>query len=265
MPCIALFDSGVGGLSVLTAINQHIPDANIIYFADHQASPYGDKDPQWLNSRIIKLVSLLDRKHHPDVIVIACNTASTMCLDALRARTKTPIVGVVPAIKTAAHLSMTQSIGVLATPTTINSTYLDQLIQDFAVGCTVTKVASTELVTMAEKKLNHQPINLHELNNVIAPFIQNKCDLVVLGCTHFPHLINELIGLAPDIHWIDSGTAIARRCASVLSNIATSTHSNSIQHTPCFFYSTGHIDAGLKRTVKSMGFEQIHNISVTDN
>jgi glutamate racemase len=263
LPCIALFDSGVGGLSVLSAIQQHIPNADIVYFADHKSSPYGNKDPLWLNTHIVNLVRELDDHHNLDAIVIACNTASTLCLEQLRAHIKTPIIGVVPAVKTAASLSLNQSIGVLATPATIHGQYLKDLITTFASHCQVTTVGSTELVTIAENKLNKAAIDQQILADTIQPFLKAKCDYVVLGCTHFPHLREDLSALAPHINWIDSANAIAKRCASVIanSNIALQTNSSELHS---IFYSSAQIDIGLQETLMTIGFTDIHPMTQLD-
>lgn len=266
MSCIALFDSGVGGLSILPAIKQNIPNTDIIYLADHHAAPYGNKDPKWLNTRILELVSQLDKRHNLDAIIIACNTASTICLEGLRTTINTPIIGVVPAVKTAAHLSVNQSIGILATPSTINGTYLQSLINDFASQCNVTKVGSTELVTMAEKKLSQQPINYDTLHTIISPFIEARCDVVVLGCTHFPHLIEELTKLAPHIRWIDSADAIAKRCVNVLTDshaLVANQNVTSKLTGKSIFYSTAPINVNLKESIESIGFKQTQTFATT--
>lgn len=259
MPRIALFDSGVGGLSILPAIEHSIPHTQVIYLADHKAAPYGNKSPLWLNTHIIELINDLEKHHKLDIIIIACNTASTICLDSLRAITSTPIIGVVPAVKTAAQLSQNQSIGILATPATIDGQYLQNLITNFAPQYTVTKVGSTELVTMAEQKLSGRAIDREILRRIILPFIDARCDTVVLGCTHFPHLLEELTTLAPQIQWIDSANAIAKRCTSVLKALNLLPLSTqtlpAIEH-QSIFYSTARIHLDLKVTLETMGFKQ---------
>lgn len=264
MSCIALFDSGIGGLSVLSAVQQHIPNADIVYFADHKSSPYGNKDPLWLNTHIVDLVSKLDNLHTLDAIVIACNTASTLCLEQLRARINTPIIGVVPAVKTAASLSRNQSIGVLATPATTNGQYLKDLITAFASHCQVTTVGSTELVAMAEHKLNKAAIDQQILSDTIQPFLKAKCDYVVLGCTHFPHLREDLNALAPHIKWIDSADAIAKRCASIMADANHALHTGSTGLNS-IFYSSAHIDLGLQETLQKIGFTDIRPMAQLTN
>ncbi len=267
LTCIALFDSGVGGLSLLPAIKNAVPHCDIVYLADHAHSPYGNKDLQWLNQRMEYLVTELQKQHPIDVVVIACNTASTVCLNTLRQTTNIPVVGVVPAIKTAAQLSNNNAIGILATPATIQGTYLKGLIEEFSQSDYVTQIGTTKLVEMAENKLSQQPIELSQLNRIIAPFIHAQCDVVVLGCTHFPHLIDELQQCAPHIHWIHSAHAIAKRCKTLLKNhsIDTTTDqqetlkkTSKIGHTK--FYSTANISQPLHTTLEKMGFNDIQHL-----
>ncbi len=266
MTCIALFDSGVGGLSILPALENVIPHADIVYLADHAHSPYGSKDAQWLNSRMAELVTQIEKQHQPDIIIIACNTASTLCLDNLRALTQTPIIGVVPAIKTAAQLSERKFIGILATPVTVAGEYLQALINEFASTCHVTKVGSTELVTMAERKLCNSAIDTVKLQTLVAPFVTSQCDVVVLGCTHFPHLLTELKQCAPHIQWIDSANAIAKRCEHLLAALPTKSdaphQANNHLTKQAYFYSTGLIDAQLTQTLYNMGFHQINSKAI---
>ena len=264
MPRIALLDSGIGGLSVLQATKQQIPNASIVYFADHAYSPYGNKDITWLNHHIVQLVKALNQQHQLDAIIIACNTASTLCLEQLRQCTNTPIIGVVPAVKTAANLTINQSIGILATPTTINGEYLKSLILDFANQYQVTKVASTELVSIAEKKLNKQPIDQEAIAHIIEPFIKSNCDYVVLGCTHFPHLKEELTALAEHINLIDSADAIAKRCISLLNHSTPPQDIKTPEPDMCF-YSSAYIESGLQQTLTEFGFTDVQaNVQLYD-
>ena len=266
MTCIALVDSGVGGLSILPAIKTVIPHADIVYLADHAHSPYGRKDAQWLNNRMAELVTLIEEQHQPDLIVIACNTASTVCLDNLRTLTQTPVIGVVPAIKTAAQLSEKKFIGILATPATVAGEYLQALIDEFASTCHVTKVGSTELVTMAEHKLSKGVVDTVRLQTIVAPFVSSQCDVVVLGCTHFPHLLTELKQCAPHIQWIDSASAIAKRCAHLLAALSIRSdvppQANSSPSNQTHFYSTGPIGAQLSQSLRNMGFDQINSMAI---
>ncbi|MBX2807061.1 MAG: glutamate racemase [Cellvibrionaceae bacterium] len=210
---ILIFDSGVGGLSIVQAVRQQHPHARIHYASDNQAFPYGTKTEDELIARVKKVLHKLQHIVAPDIIVIACNTASTVVLPHIRDRFYQPIVGVVPAIKPAGEISRSRVIGLLATPGTINRDYTKKLIADFAAQCRIISVGSSELVRLAEAKLQQQTINTAQLKPIIAPFHQQTgLDTLVLACTHFPLLIHELQQALPHIsHWVDSGDAIARR------------------------------------------------------
>lgn len=223
-PHILVFDSGIGGLSITQAIQSRIADIEITYLADNKLFPYGLLEEEQLISRVVNLVSALaeNNLHSPlDLVVIACNTASTSVLPAIRQRLSLPIVGVVPAIKPAAQISKSKTIGLLATPGTIKRDYTDQLIAAFAKDCRVIKVGSTELVHLAEQKLRGDVIAENTIRSIILPFLEfdgsDPLDTIVLACTHFPLLSKELTAAMPQInHWVDSGEAIARRVESLL-------------------------------------------------
>ena len=251
---IAFIDSGVGGLSVLEAVKASFPNSQLIYFADQQHAPYGDKTADWLIDRTLALANFLNNEHQPDCIIIACNTASTLSLQPLRQHISTPIVGVVPAIKPAAEQSPTGRIGILATPATINGKYIQSLIHEYADHCLVTKVASTELVLMAEAKLAGYPINMSQLQTIIQPIIQNHCDHVVLGCTHFPLLKDELTTLCPDIQFVDSAQAIAKRCNALLKQ-RTDTLDTCINQN--IFYSSQTVSPHLFHHLRKLEFHDV--------
>src|SRR5690606_22891926 len=148
----------------------------------------------------------------PKLAVVACNTASTVALPRLRSQFALPIVGVVPAIKPAARLSANRIIRLLATPGTVARPYTQKLIDQFAADCEVIRVGSSELVEQAERKLRGEPVDLDLLRRIMAPIIEGGADTVVLGCTHFPLLQQELqLAAGRPLQWVDSGAAIARR------------------------------------------------------
>ena len=214
-----IFDSGIGGLSVSAHIAAHMPDMRLIYAADDAFRPYGNKSQDQLKARLPALLRTLELATQPDVIVIACNTASTAALPDIRKICRAPIVGVVPAIKPAAQLSQAKAIGVLGTPGTISRSYVGGLIRDFASACEVSLHGSTALVEMAERKLAGQPVDISALGQEIAPLFAGRTspDIIVLACTHFPLLADELSLAAPKgVTFIDSGEAIARRVKSLL-------------------------------------------------
>lgn len=222
---IAFFDSGLGGLSVAQELFSHpqvasLSISQLSYIADTEAYPYGNKLDAWLNERILKVVLESHQRLLPDMWVIACNTASTLVLDALRAKIHVPIIGVVPAIKPAAAASKSKVIGVLATPATVARNYTAQLITNHAPGCQVLLHGSDTLVHESEKQLLGGDINLAVLQKNIDALMNKPngeaIDAIVLGCTHYPLIKAELGSLAPDVaYWVDSGEAIARRVISL--------------------------------------------------
>ena len=215
---ILVFDSGVGGLSILHEIQQRVVGCNLFYACDNEVFPYGTKDEAWLVKRVDHVLKQLVAELQPDVMVVACNTASTVALPKIRSHFKKPVVGVVPAIKPAAANSKSKVIGLLGTPGTVKRQYTQQLIDDFAHHCDVIRVGSSELVEIAEQKLRGQAADRQQLADIIAPFFEHPAlDSVVLACTHFPLLAEELESVSPSpVTWIDSGEAIARRVQSIL-------------------------------------------------
>ncbi len=217
-----VFDSGVGGLSVLDAmIEARLPLA-FDYAADNAWLPYGAKSDAALQARVPALLSVLGDELSPDIVVMACNTASTIALEASRAALPVPIVGVVPPIKPAAALSKTGAIGLLATPATVARAYTDDLIARFASGARVVRFGSTALVAAAEAKLAGGAPNASAISEAITGLFDapggSEIDVVALACTHFPLLRAELEAAAPPgVTWLDSGAAIARRVADVLN------------------------------------------------
>jgi len=245
---ILVIDSGVGGLSVCQSILAQQPQLRIIYFADSAYFPYGLLPEEQLSERLQQIVSGMLALHQPKLVVLACNTVSTLVLPELRARYDIPFVGVVPAIKPAASLSISKRIGLLATPATVNRPYTGQLIQDYAQDCEVIKVGSSELVHEAEKLLAGQSVSMDVLSAVLKPFKGEHgrilVDTVVLGCTHFPLLKTQLSELLPGVAWVDSGQAIANRVSHLLAAMPERAFS---ENTPSA--TTGHVNADITHQV----------------
>jgi glutamate racemase len=220
-PTILAADSGLGGLTIVAEIRKALPRARLAYLCDNAFFPYGTRPDAELLAHFLGVMNQAVARVHPDLIVTACNTISTICLPQLRAATSIPVVGVVPAIKPAAQQSRRKIIGLLATPATVNRPYTDDLIQRYAADCTVLRIGSAELVEMAEARLLGEAINRARLERILAPFFNRPAeaqpDVVVLACTHFPLLRAELQAAGPaDVAWIDSGAAVARRVVHVL-------------------------------------------------
>jgi glutamate racemase len=218
---IGIYDSGVGGLSIAACVQVAIPDAHYFYLCDNLNFPYGTKPDDEVIAFAIKNSLNFVETYQIDILVIACNTASTVALEAVRSAVKIPVVGVVPAIKPAALLSKSKSIGLLATPATVKRPYTRKLIDDFSNGCKVTLQGSSVLVDIAEKKLRAVTISKESIKTEVDQLLirDPAIDVIVLGCTHFPLLKDELVHLFPNIAWVDSGNAIASRVKSLYSTI----------------------------------------------
>lgn len=226
MASIVVYDSGVGGLTVYQEIVQRCTDNDIVFVSDNDAFPYGTKTEKELVERVVAVVERISHQYSPDVLVIACNSASTVVLPVLRDRFDFDVVGVVPAIKPAAHVSNTKRICLLATPGTVARRYTDELISGFASDCDVIKIGSTELVQLAEQKLRGKALDISQISAIIKPVIDDVCiDVIVLACTHFP-LLNKEIERVLNINHrevilIDSGAAIAQRVSFLLEKYIT--------------------------------------------
>ncbi|WP_170961678.1 glutamate racemase [Vibrio genomosp. F6] len=212
---VLVFDSGVGGLSVYQEIKCLLPQLDYIYIFDNEAYPYGELEQSVLIQRVKALVLDFVAKHEVDLVVIACNTASTIVLPTLREELTIPIVGVVPAIKPASLLS-TKAVGLIATPATVTREYTHDLIKSFSLDKNVKLLGSTRLVDMGEEKLRGESVNIDELATILSPLV-NHIDVAVLGCTHFPLIRDEIQQvLGSNVVLIDSGKAIARRVEELL-------------------------------------------------
>jgi glutamate racemase len=222
IPTILVFDSGLGGLTVLREIVRARPDARYVYAADDAFFPYGQHSEDAIVARVVPVIGELIAAHAPDLVVIACNTASTLVMGHLRRAWPVPFVGTVPAIKPACARSVSKRVSVLGTSGTVKREYTRTLIADFAGGCDVTLVGSADLASMAEAQLGGGSIDDADLLAEIAPcFVDRgaagRTDTVVLACTHYPLLLARFMALAPwPVTWIDPAPAIARRVVELL-------------------------------------------------
>ncbi|KQU52931.1 glutamate racemase [Sphingomonas sp. Leaf339] len=215
---ILFFDSGVGGLSVVGPTLALLPHARIVYAADSAGFPYGTKSEAEIAARVPALLGRLVERYRPRLVVIACNTASTIALPAVRAALDVPVVGTVPAIKPAAAMSATRVIGVLGTEATVRQPYVDDLAARFASDCRVLRHGSAALVEIAEAALAGEPPSLDrigtELQGLFAQNGGDRIDVIVNACTHFPLLEDDMIVVAPPgVRFVDGGPGIARRIA----------------------------------------------------
>jgi len=259
MAGVVIFDSGVGGLSIyqeikklLSADQTHQQASRrdreaqpLIFFSDNAAYPYGLKSDQQLLDRVAKVADAINDEFQPELLVVACNTASTVALPLLRGRLACEVVGVVPAIKPAAHLSKNKVIGLLATPATIRRSYTESLIEEFAADCKVIKVGSSELVDLAELKMAGQAVELPLLEHILEPLLQNQV----------------LAKYSRKIKLVDSGAAIARRVESLLGRSNLPVGDEPIEDIACFSQAISS-DSDLSSAMQSFGITQIRTIQI---
>jgi glutamate racemase len=220
-PTILVFDSGLGGLTVFREIKAARPDARYIYLADDAGFPYGHLDEDRLIARIVDVLGGAIGEHKPDLVVVACNTASTLALGELRTRFRVPFVGTVPAIKPACAQSVTKRVTVLGTQATVGREYTRALIREFASGCDVHLVGSPRLAGYAEAELAATPAADRAIATEISGCFIDKdgrrTDTIVLACTHYPLLLERFRANAPwPVTWLDPAPAIARRVADLM-------------------------------------------------
>lgn len=266
MALVAIYDSGVGGLSIAQEVLRTSPQHDYLFLSDNQAFPYGTKSKQDLLERSLAIVGRLDENFCIDVLIVACNTASTVVLPMLRERFDFDVIGVVPAIKPAAQLSQTKHIALLATPATVKRPYTDQLIERFAGDCEITKIGSSELVLIAEDKLYGRALDHSRIDTILKAVIENtEIDVLVLACTHFPLLRTEIeqcfVRNARDISLVDSGQAIAKRLASICGESPT------VANTAVPGMRTALVSASINqdrftKTLADYGFDELQLLSV---
>lgn len=220
---ILVFDSGIGGLGVVAALNQLAPGLPLTYLADNGFFPYGDKPDETLVPHILRVIGEAIAREKPEAVVIACNTASTIALTALREAFALPFIGCVPPIKPAAAASRTRSIGVLATKATARRPYLNGLIETFAPDCTVHTLGAPALAELAEQKFRGATV---DVATAIAPLFAQPggtaIDAVALGCTHYSFLLPEFMALRPDISWHDPAMPVARQTLKIIEPLSLS-------------------------------------------
>ena len=221
VPTIMVFDSGLGGLTVFSEVLKARPDARFVYAADDAGFPYGRLSEPVLVARVLAVMERLIGLYDPELVVIACNTASTLVLPHLRERFSVPFIGTVPAIKPAARATRTGYVTVLATPATVARDYTRDLVETYAGGCKVNLVGSRRFAGFAEAELAGAPVSDGELLAELEPcFVQDggsRTDVVALACTHYPLLLPRLENLAPwPVTWIDPAPAIAKRLVQLI-------------------------------------------------
>lgn len=252
---ILMFDSGIGGLTVLREARVLMPDRRFVYVADDAAFPYGNWEEPALKQRILGLFAELLERFKPELSVIPCNTASTLVIEAIRERFPGhPFVGTVPAIKPAAERTRSGLVSVLATPGTVKRQYTRDLITQWASKCHVRLVGSQKLAALAETYMREGFVDEQAVAEEIAPcFVEQdgrRTDIVVLACTHYPFLVNRMRKTAPwPVDWIDPAEAIARRALSLLNG---SQAARTVEPDLAVFTS-GRADFATRRLMQGFG------------
>lgn len=263
---IGILDSGVGGLSIWKEIVRKLPNESTIYLADSVNCPYGDKTPKEIYILAKRLVEFLLEKK-VKLIVLACNTITVFCIDRLRSDfPQIPIVGTVPAVKTAAQMSKNKKIGILSTESTAKSNYQKGLIKKFAKDCFVINKGDSELVPYIEKGDTKSEKVKKILRDALEEFLTKGVDTITLGCSHFPFLKTQIQDIMGDkIKILDSGKAIARQVKRVLTNNNHLYLSNNPSYT---FYTTGNTEEFTQVSRRLLGrkispsINEVHKVSL---
>lgn len=240
---LLFFDTGIGGLSILRESRALIPEAPFVYAADYAGMPYGMKSEAELAARVPAILGRLVERYRPALVTIACNTASTIALDHVRSALDVPVVGTVPAIKPASEITKTGTIGLLGTTATIRQPYVDRLASEFAADKKIIKFGAPDLVYAAEAKLRNEEPNrkiiLGAANGLLLQDGGDQIDTIILACTHFP-LVQEELQAAIDrpIQFVDGSKGIARRIAHLTEGIKWT--NNSFEN---IFVTTGDLGA----------------------
>ncbi|MFA9501096.1 glutamate racemase [Mannheimia sp. E30BD] len=261
-PTILLYDSGMGGLTIYDEIRKVLPQAHYLYCFDNAFFPYSEKSEEVLIERAVKIVQKIAEKQPLDMVVVACNTASTVVLPALRKHFQFPIVGTVPATKPAAAISESKTIGLLATKGTVSRPYVDELIAKYAQDCIVEKIGTTELVEIVEEKQRTGRVDMARLQKVVADWQEHSTlDTVILGCTHFPLVKQELQQVLPKVkYFVDPGIGIAKRVLSLLEE-GKFNHKNELVNEAFCTAETSAFE--IKRNImQHWGFNQLSVINV---
>lgn len=256
---IGIFDSGVGGLSVYQAIRKHLPNENIVYYADSAFAPYGNLSKQKLHQRCQHIANFF-LKQNAKAMVIACNTATAMMADWLRAEYELPIIALEPAIKPAVSITRSGHIGVFATENTLNSSRYQRLVAQFARDKSIHQVACHGFVEQVEKGELSSPETTKLVKQYLDPLLEFKVDTLVLGCTHYPFLaktIKKVAGAAP-LSLLDTADAVSLQLTRVL---AVNALFNNLPHEQDYFFSSDSPENAAPVFSKLLGEEIILSLS----
>jgi len=239
---IGVFDSGVGGLTVLRAVRAQLSTESLLYVADSQHMPYGERDPEYIVSRCVAVADFLHQQP-VKALVVACNTASVVAIQTLRDLFNIPVVGIEPAIKPAASVTRSGVVGVMATSRTLHSPGVKKLCELYGQNVDLILTPCTGLVECIERAELDKPTTRALLNSFVTPMLRAGADTIVLGCTHYPFVrdvIQDIVGNTVTI--IEPGAAVARQLARRLDELELH-RSNAAVDEPGVetFYSTGEI------------------------
>jgi glutamate racemase len=216
MATIGVIDSGVGGLGIFKLLAHHVPQHNLVYCADNNNMPFGDKTREELLQIAENLVAFLIAQYDVELVVVACNTLSVSALDFLRQKFTIPFVGVVPVVKPACEQSKVKKVAILATPMTAASAYQQDLIAKYAGGVQVFNIACPDLARLIEDGRGDEPVVREKLAVYLKPALEAGVDVVGLACTHYPFIREHIAALlSPSVTILDSNEAVARRAAEL--------------------------------------------------
>ncbi len=259
---VLLIDSGLGLLSIAGAIHAEYPMLKLLAISDSAGFPWGDKSQKDLTARVALLAQYGIEHWDVEAIVVACNTASVIVLEHLRQIFSIPIIGVVPAIKPAAHYSKKGIIGVLATNGTIQRDYVRKLIDDFADDCKVIMVGSKNLATIAENKLQGKGVDKQLIAEEMAPFMKHQVDAIALACTHYPLLQEELEGITGTaVRFFEPSTAVAHQLARKLYAAAAKSVSSLDKN---IVFATGDAYQLDENFLQQYGFDALEKLAIND-
>ena len=251
---LLVFDSGIGGLGVVREIRKLQPEAGITYLADNAFFPYGEKPDAQLQAHILGLLGAAIEVLRPDAVVVACNTATTIALAALRAAYAVPFIGCVPPVKPAAAASRTKNIGVLATAATVRRAYVADLVQIYAADCTVHTLGTPTLAELAEQKFAGATV---DPSAAVAPLFTRPggaaIDAVALGCTHYTFLLPEFVALYPDIAWFDPALPVARQTLAVTEKLSPTPRRPDL----AWFTGAAPVGEAMRERLADFGFSEV--------
>lgn len=264
---IVAFDSGIGGLGIVQSLQQQVQNTSlklsVDYLADNLVFPYGEQEDNFLIQRIITVIGETIERLEPDLIIIACNTASTIALEVLREHyPETPFVGCVPPIRWAARISKTKHIGLLATRATVQRPYLKSLKEQFAADCQLIGYGSPILANIAERVFRQESYSSKDIEQEIHTLLEmptaNQIDTICLGCTHYTFVLPQLQELSPRyIQWLDPANAVAKHALDLILEKKIIPHNNTPRDNHFHYTALPNKDTALLKQIIPMGYKEL--------